>query len=114
MGNVVGFSEFQKRFEAECLFESVYVLALQVFDALRFDCRSIRQFDDAHRHVFEFCEFGCSQTPRSGYHFIFAFVQFAYQERCENALRFEAGCQFAEAIFVKALTRIAGRLGESG
>jgi hypothetical protein len=51
---------------------------------------------------FEFRDFGCSEPTRSGDYFILAFVQFAHQQRSENALAFEAGCQFAEAVFIKS------------
>ena len=84
--DVVGFPEFQKRFEAECLFQRVNVLALQVFDALRFDCLRIAEFDDANRNTFEFRQFGRSEAARACDHLISGFVQFANQERRENAL----------------------------
>ena len=71
---------------------AVDVLALQVFDALRFDCLSIAEFNDANRNTFEFREFSCSEAARSCNYFIFRFVQFANQERRENALALEAGC----------------------
>src|SRR5437868_3602001 len=113
MGNVVGFSEFQKRFEAECLFQRVNVLALQVFDALRFDCLSIAEFDDTNRNTFEFGQFGRSEAARACDHLIIAFVQFANQKRREYALALEAGCEFTETAFIKSLAWVARRLNES-
>src|SRR6185437_2486062 len=113
MGNVVGFSQFQKRFEAESLFQSVYVLALQVFDALRFDCLSIAEFDHANRNTFKFRKFSRSEAAPACDHLIIAFVQFANQERREYALTLEAGCEFTETAFVKSLAWVAGQLDES-
>jgi len=43
--------KFQKRLEAECFFHRMYVLTLQVLNALRLDCFGIRQFDDPNRNV---------------------------------------------------------------
>ena len=112
MRDVIGCSEFQERFETKSLFERVDVLALQVLNALGFDCLSIAELDNAYRNVLEFCDFRRSQTARSGDHFILAFVQFTHQERCQNALRLEAGCQFAETRLIEPLPWIARRLGK--
>lgn len=90
MGDVVGFPEFQERFETQSFFQRVNVLALQVLDALGFDGLCVAQFDDTNGDFFEFCEFGGSEAASPGDHFVLTFVQFAHQERCQNALRLEA------------------------
>src|SRR5262249_46607739 len=59
--------------------------------------------------TFEFSKFGRSKTARSCDHFILTFVQFAHQERRENALTLEAGRQFVQAVFIKTLPWIAQR-----
>jgi hypothetical protein len=44
---------------------------------------------------------------QAGDNFRLTFLQFAYQRRCENTLRFEAGYPFFKALFIKSLTRLA-------
>jgi hypothetical protein len=69
----------------------VDVLALQVLNALRLDCLGIRQLDYADGKFFEFRQFRRSEATCPGDDFIFTFLQFAYQQRGQNPLRFEAG-----------------------
>ncbi len=89
-GNAVdGFSEFKQSPETQSFLKRVDVLTLEIFDALGFDGLRVREFDDADGNVFEFRDAGGPQTTRSRYDFVFAFLQFAYQQGRENALRFE-------------------------
>ena len=57
------------------------VLALQVLNALGFDCLCIRQLDYADGKFFQFRQFRRSEATRSGYNLVLAFFQFAYQKR---------------------------------
>ena len=54
------------------------VFALQVLNALGFDGLRVGEFHDADGKVFEFRDAGGPQTTRSGYDFVFAFLQFAH------------------------------------
>ena len=45
----------------------------------------------ADRKLFEFRELRRSEATCPGYDLVLAFLQFAYQKRGENPLRFEAG-----------------------
>src|SRR5208282_1412701 len=86
---VGGFSEFKQCPETQSFLKRVDVLTLEIFNALGFDRFRVREFDDADGKVFEFRDAGGPQTTRSGYDFVFAFVQFAHQQGRENALRLE-------------------------
>src|SRR5258705_11885659 len=57
-------------------------------NTLGFDGLRVRKFDDADRKVFEFRDAGGPQTTRSGYDFVFAFLQLAHQQARENSIRF--------------------------
>jgi len=59
----------------------VDVLALQVLNALGFDCLRIRQLDYADGKSFQFRQFRCSEATCPGYNLVLAFFQFAYQKR---------------------------------
>ena len=54
---VSGLSEFEQRPESESFLQWVDVLALQIFNALGFDCLGIGQLDYADGKVFEFRQF---------------------------------------------------------
>jgi len=84
----------------------VDVFALQVFNALGLDCLRIGQLDYADGKFFEFRQFRCSEATCPGDNFIFAFLEFAYEKRGQNPLRFETGRQFFEALFIESLARI--------
>ena len=89
-GNAVGgFSEFKQCPETQSFLKRVDVLTLEIFNALGFDRLRICEFDDADGKVFKFRDAGGPQTTRSGYDFVFAFLQFAHQQGRENALRLE-------------------------
>ena len=68
----------------------MYVLALQVLNALGLDCLRIRQLDYADGEFFEFRQFRRSETTCPSYNFVLAFLKFAYQKRGENPLCLEA------------------------
>ncbi len=67
------------------------VLALQVLNALGLDGLGIGQLDDADGKFFELRQFRRSQATCPGDNLVLAFLQFAYQKRCQNPLRLEAG-----------------------
>ena len=67
------------------------VFPLEVLDHLRLDGLGIRELNDSDGNAGQFCKSGGSQATCSGNNFVLAFLQFAHQKRCENALSFEAG-----------------------
>ncbi len=108
--SVGGIVQIQQGTEAERLLQRMNVLALQVFDDLRFDGLGIGQCDHAHRDGIERGEFGGTQPPRPGDDLVFLLFQLAHQKRRENALALEALCQLPEVVFVEAAARVGGRL----
>jgi hypothetical protein len=106
--------EFEQRPESESFLQWVDVLALQIFNALGFDGLRVREFDDADGKVFEFRDAGGPQTTRSGYDFVFAFLQFAHQQGRENALCFETSGQFFQGSLIEPFAWIRARLDQCG
>src|SRR5208337_4300362 len=89
-GNGVGgLSEFEQCPESQGFLQGMNVFPLKILSHLGFDGLRVREFDDADGKVFEFRDAGGPQTTRSGYDFVFAFLQFAHQQGRENALCFE-------------------------
>ena len=114
-GNAVGgFSEFKQCPETQSFLKRVDVLTLEIFNALGFDRFRVREFDDADGKVFEFRDAGGPQTTRSGYDFVFAFLQFAHQQGRENALRLETRGQFFQSNLIESFPWIRARLDQGG
>ena len=111
---VGGVFQLQQGTEAERLLQRMNVLALQIFNALRFDGGGIGQCDHAHRDGIEGGEFGGTQAPCSCDHFVFALLQLAHQKGRENALALEAGGKFLQPFFAETAAGIGGRLNQRG
>jgi len=60
------------------------------------------------RDAFEFREFSGSQSACADDDFVLAFFEVTHQQRLQDSLRLETGCQFFELLFIEALAGIGG------
>ena len=63
---------------------------------------------DPDGNAFEFREFSGSQPACADDDFVLALFERTHQQRFQDSLRLETGCQFFELLFIEALAGISG------